>query len=307
MIPREYDKYESTVTLAAVNWKGEWGNKAANLEKIQEKVREAARQGVNMLCFPELALTGYKCGEEARQERKPCTMHIGAAETIPGPATEEIARLAKELDIYVILGMPERDAEDPDVRYISAAVIGPEGILGRYRKIHLATPPVWTEYYCFKTGSELPLFETRYGPVGVQICADFWMYPELSRILALKGARIIFHPTGSAAGPGKIDMMKYVPADRGRLTQAYIVTCNHAGKERKASYCGHSTIAGPGSPYYFGPLAQGKEGEDLVYTTVNFQDLASAQDIYRVKEAGNWKLIASEYQKIAELAGRHGY
>lgn len=301
MIPKEYER---TVTLAAVNWKGEWGNKAANLEKMQAKIREAAQQGVNMVCFPELALTGYECGEEARQMQKPCAMHTEAAETIPGPATEEVAKLAKELDIYVIFGMPEKDAKDPKVQYVSAAVIGPEGILGSYRKLHLATPPVWTEYYCFKPGNELPMFETKYGPIGVQICADFWMYPELTRILALRGARIIFHPTGSAVGPGKIDMMENVTTDRGRSTQAYVVSCNHVGKERTVSYYGHSTIAGPGSPKFFKPLAQSKDIEEIVWATVSFETLAHAQKIFRVKDAGNWELIAKEYQRIAELVGK---
>lgn len=303
MIPEEYEKYEKVVTLAAVNWHGEWGNKAANLEKMKAKVREAAQLGVNMVCFPELALTGYECGEEARKEQKPCAMHTGAAETIPGPTTEELARLAKELDIYVVFGMPERDAKDPDVQYISAAVVGPEGILGSYRKMHLATPPVWTEYYCFKPGNELPMFETKYGPIGVQICADFWMYPELSRILALKGARIIFNPTGSAVAPGKIDMMRGETTGRSQLTQAYIVSCNHIGKERTISYYGHSTIAGPGFPKFFKTLAQGEDIEEIVWATVSFETLAHARKIFRVKEAGNWKLIAREYQKIADSTG----
>jgi len=301
MISKEY---ETTVTLAAVNWKGKWGNKSANLEKMQAKVREAAQLGVNMVCFPELALTGYECGEEARKKQKPCTMHTEAAETIPGPVTEEVAKLAKELDIYVIFGMPEKDAKDPEVQYVSAAVVGPEGILGSYRKMHLATPPVWTEYYCCKPGNELPVFETRYGPIGVQICADFWMYPELTRLLALKGARIIFHPTGSATAPGKVDMMRNITADRGRTAQAYIVSCNHVGKERTTSYYGHSTIAGPGSPEFFQPLAEGEDVEEIVCATVSFETHAHAQKIFRVKDAGNWKLIAKEYQHIAELAGR---
>jgi len=303
MIPKEYEKYEKVVTLGAVNWKGEWGNKAANLEKMKAKIREAAQLGVNMVCFPELALSGYECGEEARKTEKPCAMHTEAAETIPGPSTEEIAKLAKELDMYVIFGMPEKDAKDPKVQYVSAAVVGPEGMLGSYHKMHLATPPVWTEYYCFKPGNELPMFETKYGPIGVQICADFWMYPELSRILALKGARIIFNPVGSAAAPGKIDMMKGETTGRGQLTQAYIVSCNHIGKERTISYYGRSTIAGPGFPKFFKTFAQGEDIEEIVWATVSFETLAHARKIFRVKEAGNWKLIAREYQQIAKSTG----
>ncbi len=301
----EYQQYEKVVTIAGVNWKGEWGNKKANLEKMKTKVRDAAQYGINIIAFPELALTGYECGPEARQEQRPCAMHSEAAEKIPGPSTEEMAKLAKELNMYVIFGMPEKDAKNSDVQYVSAALVGPEGVVGSYRKMHLATPPVWTEYYCFKPGNELPIFKTKYGPIGIQICADFWMYPELSRLLFLKGARIIFNPSGSAAAPGKIDLMVNETTGRGQSTQCYIVSCNHVGTERTISYYGHSTIGGPGFPKFQRTLARSEGMEEIVWATVSFETLAQSRRIFRVKEAGNWKLIAKEYQKIAEEVGEN--
>lgn len=300
MIPEEYAEYEKVVTIAGVNWKGEWGNKENNLEKMKATIRQASGLGVNMIAFPEMALTGYECGPEARNEQMPCTMHTEAAETIPGPSTEEMAKLARELDMYVIFGMPEKDPKDPDVKYISTAIVGPEGVIGAYRKMHLATPPVWTEYYCFKQGNELLVFETRYGPIGIQICADFWMYPELSRLLFLKGARIIFNTVGSAVAPGKIDLMTHETTGRGQTDQCYIVSCNHVGTERTISYYGHSTIAGPGFPRFHKTLATSEGIEEIVWATVSFETLAQSRRIFRVKEAGNWELIAREYQKIAE-------
>ncbi len=296
-MPKDYEK---KVTVAAVNWKGEWGNKAANLEKIKTKIREATQLGVNMVCFPELALNGCECGEEAERNQKPCSMHMETAETIPGPSTEEIAKLAKELGVYVIFGMTERDAKDPDTRYNAAVVVGPEGILGSYRKLHLSPPPIWTEFFCFTRGSELPIFETRYGLIGVQICADFWTYPELCRILSLKGARIIFNPTGSAAHPGKIDMMTYLTAARGKENEVYTVSANHVGKERTFSYYGHSTIAGTAFPRFCKVFAQGEYDEEIVSATLNFEALAFARETFQIKEKGNWKLIVNEYQKIIE-------
>lgn len=300
MIPEEYVKYEKTATIAGVNWKGEWGNKEANLEKMKATVRQAAQLGVNMIAFPELALTGYECGPEAKAEQKPCTMHTEAAETIPGPSTEEMAELAKELDMYVIFGMPEKDRENPEVKYVSTVVVGPEGVLGAYRKMHLATPPVWTEYFCFKPGNALPVFDTKYGPIGIQICADFWVYPELSRLLFLKGARIIFNTVGSAISPGKLDMMKNETTGRGQTDQCYIVSCNHVGTERTISYYGHSTIGGPGFPKFHRTLATSEGIEEIVWATVSFETLAQSRKIFRIKEAGNWKLIAREYQQIAD-------
>lgn len=264
MIHKEYEK---VVTVAAINWKGEWGNKSANLEKIKAKVREARQLGVNMVCFPELALSGCECGEETRRESKPCSMHTEAAEIIPGPATEEVAKLAKELDVYVIFGMPERDSKDPKVHYNSAVIVGPEGLVGSYRKLHLAGPPVWVENFCFQTGSELPVFETKYGLIGVLVCADFWCFPELSRILTLKGARLIFNLTAALALPGNVDVMTHVTAARAMENITYTVSANHVGAEGPLPYYGHSTIAGIQTPECCKIFAQGGDAEEIVWAT----------------------------------------
>jgi predicted amidohydrolase len=216
-----------------------------------------------------------------------------------------MAGLAKELNMYVLFGMPERDAKDPQKKYISTAIVGPEGVLGSYRKMHLATPPVWTEYYCFKPGNDLPVFETRYGPIGIQICADFWMYPELSRLLLLKGARIIFNTVGSAISPGKIDLMVNETTSRGQSTQCYIVSCNHIGTERTISYYGNTTIGGPGFPKFQRTLVRSESIEEIVWATVSFETLARSRQIFLVKEAGNWDLIAREYRKVADSMGQN--
>ena len=129
------------------------------------------------------------------------------------------------------------------------------------------------------------------------------MYPELSRLLFLKGARIIFNTVGSAVAPGKIDLITNETTGRGQSTQCYIVSCNHVGTERTISYYGHSTIAGPGFPKFFRTLARGEGIEEIVWATVSFETLAHSRKIFRVKEAGNWQLIAKEYQQIADSIG----
>ncbi|MDO8691695.1 MAG: carbon-nitrogen hydrolase family protein [Dehalococcoidia bacterium] len=306
MIPKEYQNYESVVTVGAVNWKGEWGNKEANLEKMKQKVREASQMGINMVCFPELALSGYECGAEAKRDHRQCSMHSQSAETVPGPSSEEMAGLARELGIYVIFGLPEKENQSPGVLYNSAAVVGPEGVLGRYRKLHLAPPPIWTEFSCFKPGSDLPLFETRYGPIGVQICADFWAYPELTRILTLKGARILFVPVGSASSPGKVDLMTHGTAAAGSQNRAYMVVSNFVGAEVTLSYYGHSTIAGPRMPRFCAIYSQGGDAEEIVSATLSFEALANARQNLKHKEFGQWDLIIKGYQEIAastETAG----
>ncbi len=169
-------KYEKTVTVACVNWSGTWGDRSANLKKMKSLVGQAASAGADIVAFPELALSGYECGEEAK-DNKPCLMHHEAAETIPGPASLSLADLGRELGVYVLFGMPERDSAQGQIVYNAAAVVGPEGVIGSYRKIHLSRPPIWTESYCFTPGNRVPVFPTKYGPIGVEICYDFWRVP----------------------------------------------------------------------------------------------------------------------------------
>ena len=196
MIPERYRQYEDTVTLGCVNYASIWNDKAASLEKVKRLIGEAAEQGIDILVFPELSLSGYESNEDN-------TMHREFAETIPGPATEEIADLTKKLDIYVVLGMPERDPDDADTCYISCPLLGPEGLIGTYRKLHLGTPPLFRESLCFTGGNSVPVFPTRYGPVGIQICADFWVFPELSRQYDQAGKTLLHDFHDYRTGNGK--------------------------------------------------------------------------------------------------------
>jgi len=298
----KYENREKTVTVACVNWVGVWGDKAANLEKIKTKIAEASAAGANIIAFPELALSGYECGEEAHREQKPCSVHVEAAETIPGPSTEEVAKLAKELEVYVILGMPEQDEKEPEVRYISAAVIGPEGILGSYRKVNLGHLSLLnTESVCFKPGRELPVFDTKYCRIGVQICRDFWLVPECSRILFLKGAQIIFNVSAATPGPGATEVMTQQTACRAAESIIYTASANHAGKERTLSFYGHSTIAGPSLRRRSKIFAQGEYSEETVTATLNLESLNYAQSIRNLRKDIDWKLIAREYAQLAGL------
>ncbi len=297
-------EYEKRVMVAGVNFSGVWGDKVSNLEKMKAQIRQAAQIGVNIIVFPELSLSGYECGEEARAENKPCSMHVKLAETIPGPSTEEIAKLTKELGVYVIFGMPEKDVINPDIRYISAPVIGPQGLIGTYRKLHLAPTPIFTEPICFKAGPpELPLFETRYGLIGVQICYDFWLVPELTRLLYLQGARIVFNLAGSAAGPGKAEFMVQQTGCRATESLIYTVSCNHVGKDRTLSYYGHATIAGPLFPRLNKIFAEGGEREEIVSATLDLGALDLWQGYMKIKEVGRWKFISEQYKIIAEGKG----
>jgi predicted amidohydrolase len=291
-------KHEQIVSIACVNFNPVWGDKAANLEKMKAIAREASLQGNNIIIFPELALSGYECDPEGTQENRPCAMHLQAAETIPGPSTEEMARTAKEHGVYIVFGMPEQDRAEPQTRYISAAVVGPESIIGAYRKLHLVPPPLGTEQTCFAPGTSVPLFATKYGPIGVIICFDFWFYPELARLMVLKGARILVNPAASFSGPGKASFIVEQTAACATSNGVCVASANLVGKERTKSYYGHSCISAPRFPSLSFIDAEGGDQEEIVSATIDLNRLDQMSTMLDWRKRRQAKLILEEFQQL---------
>lgn len=320
MIPERYAGYEKVVTLGAVNLAVSDGDKQANLERIEAHLREAASQGVDIVAFPEEALVGAGECAACRSGAEHCDYHQALAETVPGPSTEYIADLARELDLYVAFGMAERDPDDPSVLYNAAAFVGPEGIQGTYRKLHLGSLPWVTEGITFRPGNAIPVFETRFGPVGVIICYDFWFNPELTRLMALKGARVVLNCCATFSGPGKREYMLHTTQVRAQENLCYVVSANHAmrgsadtgyaagdlDKARAAHFLGHSTIAGPDFPAFSKVYAEAGDGEALVTATVSFEKLHRWESVFpwRSWRAGHQRdtseLIAREFLELAK-------
>lgn len=276
-------EYRDTVSVACINFSPEWGNKAMNLSKIKALSKQAAHQGNNIIIFPELALSGYECAQMVQtgikeSEKESCSMHKELAETIPGPSTNEITAIARDLDVYIIFGMPEKDGKNPDTLYISSVVTGPEGLLGTYRKLHLAPLPRFTESLCFSPGNEVPVFETRYGIIGVLICYDFYFYPELARIMTLKGADLLVNTSASSTGPGKPFFIVQQTGCRATENGVYAASANLVGKERTNSYYGHSVIAGPLTPRPAFIFAEGGETEEIVSATLSLKMLRARRE-----------------------------
>jgi len=292
---------ERVVTIGCVNFATKWGDKEANLDKIKQITEIAAEIGINIIAFPELALSGYMC-----ESKDSCSMHSKLAETIPGPSTNELSAVASKLGIYIIIGMPEKSNSIPDNKcFNSAPVIGPEGILGTYRKLNISHIPMMPETNCFVSGNiimkELPVFQTKYGPIGVQICYDFWMLPELSRILALKEARIIFNCTASSDSPGRIQLMTQQTGARATENQVYAASANLVGQELNASFFGHSTIAGPSFPRMTHIYAAGGDKEEIVSATLSFDKLYKMRrhnTLFKDRPGYCSKLIIQELQNI---------
>lgn len=291
-MPKEKKEgYEKEVSLACVNFKTAWGDKPTNLKRMGQFICQAAELGSNIIVFPELALTGYEC------QGKDCPMHAETAETIPGPSTEEMARLAAKHDVYVVFGIPEKDVLNPEIRYISSALVGPSGLLGKYRKFHIGGPPRFEEK-CFTGGDQLPVFETRYGPVGIQICVDFWIYPELSRILTLKGARIILNTSASTVGPGKPYFFVQQTGARATENRIFTASANLVGKEQHFSYFGHSTIAGPEPPRSIKIYTEGGEGEEIVMARLDLEALCTWREQSAWEKERRGDIILAELEKI---------
>lgn len=167
-------------------------DKQANLDKMTKYVREAAAQGAELIVFPEMALGGLPKNPMFIFNPEDALYQHEVAEEVPaGPSTQHMIELAKELGIYIIWGMVERDAERWDVLYNSVVMVGPKGFEASYHKVH---QPL-TERIMFHTGdADWKVVDTPFGKVGIMCCFDK-AYPEVSRALALKGADILVCPT----------------------------------------------------------------------------------------------------------------
>jgi predicted amidohydrolase len=316
MIPPEYMAFEHAVTVGCANFE-RGATKAESLRQIEAVIREAAAQGINMLVLPELALSGaVDCS--CRFDGGACSGHRELAETVPGPAIEHVAALAAEFDMYVVFGMPERDAGDPSVLYSAAVVVGPDGILGTYRKLHLGTLPLVTEGITYCPGSTLPLFATRFGPIGVLIDHDFAFNPELSRLLMLKGARLLLNLSATFGGTGKRAEFVHTAAARAQENLVYVASANLVGSAERSDYSsggpsdlhigdylGHSVITGPSFPRYSQVFVEAGDTAEIVSATLSFDKLHRWESVFPMRQwrAGRQlatsRLIADEFAAVA--------
>ena len=162
-------------------------DKASNLEKSILKIRDAAAKGAQVVVMQELFLSLYFCDVEDYQNFK-------LAESIPGPSTEVLGSLAKELGIVIVASLFEKRAEG--LYHNTTAVLDADGkYLGKYRKMHIPDDPGFYEKFYFTPGDlGYKVFATKFGKIGVLICWDQW-YPEAARITALMGADFLVYPT----------------------------------------------------------------------------------------------------------------
>jgi N-carbamoylputrescine amidase len=203
----------------------------ANLEKAAQRVREAARNGAQIICLPELFGTQYFC-----QREDPSLFDL--AETIPGPTTEAMSKIAKDTNTIIIASLFEKRARG--LYHNTAALIGSDGsIKGLYRKMHIPDDPLYYEKYYFAPGDlGFKAFDTELGRVGTLVCWDQW-YPEGARLTALQGAQVLFYPTAIGWHPAEKEQYGVAQHDAWRTIQrahaiangVFVAVVNRVGHE----------------------------------------------------------------------------
>jgi N-carbamoylputrescine amidase len=160
---------------------------AANVAKTVQAIRDAASRGAQVICLQELFSSVYFCFEENQA-------HFDLAEAIPGPSTDRLGQLAKELNVVIVASLFEKRAAG--LFHNTTAVIDADGsFVGKYRKMHIPDDPGYYEKYYFTPGDlGYRVFDTKYAKLGVLICWDQW-YPEAARLTALQGAEVLIYPT----------------------------------------------------------------------------------------------------------------
>ncbi|MTI80994.1 MAG: nitrilase [Firmicutes bacterium] len=202
-----------TTKIALVQINSAFGQVKKNLDKISLFVKQAAKQGVDIICFPELAVQGYSRDQS----------HL-YCETIPGTSSRLLTTLAKNYNITILIGIAEQP-ESADKPFITQLVAMADGRFEKYRKTHLGE----SEKPYFSPGNTVPVFHSKKANFGIQICWDLH-FPELSTVMSLNGAEIIFAPHASPtiAGSRKDIWLKYLTA-RAYDNTAYIAACNLVG------------------------------------------------------------------------------
>jgi len=216
-----------------------------NLEKMIEKIREAAKKGAQIICSQELFTSLYFCDVEDYN-------NFELAEPIPGPTTDQLASLAKELKVVIVASLFEKRAQG--IYHNTTAVIDADGTyLGKYRKMHIPDDPGYYEKFYFTPGDlGYKVFQTKYGNIGVLICWDQW-YPEAARITSLMGADFLVYPTAigwaldqdSETNQDQYNAWQTIQRGHAVANGVHVIAVNRTGIEKQMKFWGGSFISNP--------------------------------------------------------------
>jgi len=251
---------EATIALGQISCRV--GDKKHNIEAMKRQVKQAKKRRADLIAFPELVLTGYVVRDRAYE----------LAEPVPnGPSVRQIEEIAMQEDIHIILGMIERSAKASAVLNNIALLIGPKGYIGKYQKMYLPTHSVFEEKRYFRPGYQTPVFETELGKLGMIICYDVY-FPEVARLLSLKGAKLIV--CISASPSVRRGFFETLTTARAMENTVFVAFVNLAGIEDGLQFWGGSRIIAPSGSV----ISQAKYDEDdLITAKINYSEQKRVQ------------------------------
>ena len=241
----------------------------ANMRSALDGVRQAAARGAQIVCLQELFRSQYFCQVEDHR-------FFDLAEPIPGPSTERLSALAKELGVVIVASLFEKRAEG--LYHNTAAIIDADGsYLGKYRKMHIPDDPQYYEKFYFTPGDlGFRSWDTRFARIGVLVCWDQW-YPEAARLTAMSGAQILFYPTAigwlppekAEHGAQQQSAWETIQRSHAIANGVYVCAVNRVGHEGVSTavieFWGGSFVADPGGRI----LVKGGTAEEVLTADVD--------------------------------------
>jgi N-carbamoylputrescine amidase len=251
---------------------------ARNMQKAIAGIRDAAARGAQIVCLQELFRSQYFCQTEDHE-------HFALAEPIPGPSTEALGPVARELDVVIIASLFEKRAEG--LYHNTAAIIDADGrYLGKYRKMHIPDDPRYYEKFYFTPGDLGFLsWETKHARIGVLVCWDQW-YPEAARLTAMSGAQILFYPTAIGWLPSEKEehgaqqqaAWETIQRSHAIANGVFVCAVNRVGHEGAAppegiEFWGGSFVSDPGGRM----LVKGGTGEEVLVAELDLDKVDASR------------------------------
>jgi predicted amidohydrolase len=244
----------------------------ANLDKHIRLIKQAAENGAKLIAFPEMSIPGYCYTSWSEMATH--------GQYIPGPVTNAISKTCKDLNVYAVIGMVEREGTGCDWKYYNASVlIGPAGVIGKYRKTHL--PFLGIDRFVKRGESCYQVYDTPIAKIGLGICYDL-RFPEQWRTMALKGAEILVNitnlPTGADSHPNLLG------PTRALENRVFVISCDRVGKERGWEFIGRSQVIDLTGKVL---SEASRDKEEIIYGTI---DPAKAREKYIVVKPGEYEI-----------------
>ena len=245
-----------------------------NIDKAAAMVQQAAGAGANIVCLQELYTSQYF----------PQTVNVknyDLACPLPNESIEVMQKIAAVKKLTIIV--PVYECARPGIYFNTAVIVDADGsIAGKFRKVHIPEGPQYLEKFYFTPGDlGYPVFKTAYATIGIGICWDEW-FPEVARILGMKGAEIIFYPSAIGSEP---DLPEYssqaawetVIKSHGIVNGLFIAAVNRVGREADMNFYGGSFISNP----YGNVLARGNsEGDQVVAAELDLNQIRQFRDLF---------------------------